>query len=105
MNSNEFKEVYLNNSTYNLTSYTSDWISSPSFQYATLTVYCSSNCNIYIEFAVDDNYQIIATDTDIVIGGSSNTIRTLIKTRYLRFRIDSIAIQPSILIVQSFYTN
>ena len=97
------KEVFVNNNTYPDPTYVSEWINLESSSYTVFTVFCSENCSLQINWAVDDQYQVIDSDSVNLIGGDTEEIVSLTKTRFVQYTVISIASNPCTLRLQAFF--
>lgn len=99
----EIREVYINNPTYPNITYITEWLNVSSSVSLTFTIFEDNNCDIVLDWAIDNNYNIINTETTALIGGNSTTIYTPVKNRFVRLSVINIAVQPSVLEVQGFH--
>lgn len=99
----EIREVYVNNPIYPNNSYISEWLNVSSSLSLTFTIFEDNNCDVVLDWATDNNYNIINTETTALVGGNSLTIYTPVKNRFVRLSILNIAIQPSVLELQGFH--
>jgi len=95
--------VFLNNQAYAQTSRQSEWINVSIASNLSYIVYCSENCQCVIEWSVDDDFQIVRTDTFNLVGGSTLNIHIPVKFRYARFNVNNILSVPCDLKCQLFF--
>jgi hypothetical protein len=95
----------LNDHNFNQTSYVSQWFDISGFIDFSFIVFCSSNCDQVVEYSFDKNYEIVRTDLYNLIANTTNEIKGLVRTRYIRFSIKNINVNPCILSTQSFYSE
>lgn len=99
----ELTKWFLNDPVYGPASYIPPFLFLGDIDDLRFTIYCSSNCDFGIEWAVDRNYEIIATDTFQALGGVEQQIEVPITARYGRIFVNTIATTPSNLKVQIFF--
>ena len=67
------------------------------------TIYCDVDCEFGFWWAVDNQYQVISTDTYQLTGGSEESITLPITARYVQIFVNNIASNPCDLKVQVFF--
>ena len=105
MTSAELHDVFQNSPTFATTTWESKWLFLADISFLQYTVYCDQNCTMGIRWAVDNNHQVVYTETEPVIASVTSEIYTNIKARYRQFFVNSIASNPCILRTQAFYTS
>ena len=100
----EILDIFLNDTTYASTSRTSEWINISTATSLTYSVYCSENCDPEIKWSVDEDHQVIETNTYPLVGGTTVKVYTPIKFRYAQFNVTSIAANPTDLKVDFFFS-
>ena len=101
--SKEITDLFFNDPTYALTSRTKDWLNVSAANSITYSVYCSEDCDMVINWAVDDQFEIIETNTSSLTGGNAKTIYMSIKAHFTRFNVTSIVSTPNDLKTQVFF--
>jgi hypothetical protein len=99
----EILQVYNNDLTYAIATYDSDWINCTSSKILVWTVYNDKAFDMGVRWAVDDQFQVIDTDTISVLAGNTGELFFNVKARFVRFFVANIAVQPSILKTQGFF--
>lgn len=99
----EIQNFFFNDVAYASTSYTSLWIDVSSTKAFTFSVYCSSDCDIKIQGAVDDAYQIVSSQNSAFLAGSSFSVTQNTGLAFVRLFIDNIAVVPCDLKIQGFF--
>lgn len=100
------KDIFLNDTNYPDSTYTSEWTNLESSSYTVFTVYCSEDCDIVVNWAVDNQFQIFDTDTVSLTGGTAEEIVLGTKASFAQYQVLNIASTPSDLKLQAwFYTD
>jgi hypothetical protein len=97
------QELNNNDSVFPDVSWTSEFLNCSNSFEVIFTAFCSQNFECVIQWAVDDNHDIIASETHAVTGGDSYTFCERVKFRKVRFIVQNIAVQPSILRTNGFF--
>jgi hypothetical protein len=100
----EITDFYFNSS-YNQINKSFEWINVSNVSALSFMVYCSSNCDIKIEWAMNNDYSIILTDSKTLIGGNSVHLEINVKSSYCRLVVDNIVTLPSDLKTQCLFFN
>jgi hypothetical protein len=87
----EIKDIFLNDLNYGLNTYINEWINISIAKSLTYSVYCSENCDVVIEYAFDNQYQITETITKNLVGGSNVSIPVNVEKRFARLSVLNIA--------------
>lgn len=99
----ELLEVFNNDPNFGSTSYVSEWINCSNSQYVVWTVYNDQNFDMEVRYAVDDQYQVIRTDTKSIIGGQTGEIFADVISRFVQFVVVNIAATPNNLKTQGYF--
>lgn len=102
---NDLEEVYINNPSYNSTEYITEWYESSAIIQYVFTVYCSSNCDISIEYATNNEFNVIDSEIKTLVSNTTQILLSSLRTKYVRFKIFNISFQPSHLICQVLYSK
>lgn len=97
--------ITIDNPNYNLSNFISQWYDVSSYTDIEFIVKCDQNLNQKIEFAMDLNFNIVDTTDIPVISNTTNLLRSIVKTRYVRFTLENILSTPCNLSCQAFYYN
>ena len=97
----EIKELYLFDAAYASATYTSEWLNITTSQRLSIIVYCSSSYTTTVEYAIDTNYLVIASDVSSNPAGTQE-LDINSKTRFCRLLITGIS-PPATLNVQGFF--
>ena len=97
------KEIFQNNPSYPDPSYISEWINADASSYITYTVYCDQNCDVQLDWAVDDSYQVIRTETIPLIAPTTVDVTYPTIARFIRFSVVNIAANPCNLKTSAFF--
>ena len=99
----ELNQVFQNSPTYGNSSWVSDFIYLGDISTIKFTVYCDQNCDFGLRWAVDNQYQVITTDTNTLTGGAEESVMVPITSRYCQFFVNNIASNPCDLKTQAFF--
>ena len=69
------------------------------------TIFCSVDCEFGFRWSVDNQFQVISTDTYQLTGGNEESILVPITARYVQIFVNNIASNPCDLKVQVFFLN
>ena len=97
------KEVNFNDPTFPNPTFISEWINLEASSYTVYTVFCSENCDLVINWAVDDGFQIIDSTTVSLTGGTTEEIIPISKALFAQYTVINIASNPANLKVQLFF--
>ena len=67
------------------------------------TIFCSVDCEFGFRWSVDNQYQVISTDTYQLTGGNEESVSMPITARYVQIFVNNIASNPCDLKVQVFF--
>ena len=99
----EIQTFFFNDVSYSSASYTSLWFNVSSSKAFTFTVFCSSDCDIVIEEAIDDGYQIICSKISSHIGGNVFSVTKNTGLAFVRLSVINIVSLPCNLKVQGYF--
>lgn len=101
----ELTELYNNDQTFGLTSWTSEWLNVSKLIKVNFIVFNDKTYDSGIRWAVDSSYQIIEDDASPTATNDTTYISSFVKARFVQFYINNISVQPSILETQGFFFN
>ena len=81
----EIREVFQNSPNFNSSSFETQFIFLADISSLKFTVFCSENCDFGFRWAVDNQLQVIDTDTFSLTGGNTQEILQPITSRYCQF--------------------
>lgn len=96
------KKYCFNDNNYSDTSFQSDWIYLADESYMTLSILTDSNADLNFYYSIDNNHEIIKTESFTITGGTFFTVNRPVITRYFQFELTSLT-NPCILNIQLFY--
>lgn len=99
----KIRDWQLDENSYPLSSYISSWENLSSIKKYSITVYSSENCNIVINYAFDDQLQVVKSDTSVLSGGETFEIFSPLITSYVQVAILDIDSNPCDLKFQAFF--
>lgn len=99
----KIRDWQVNETAYATSSYISSWENLSSSKYYTITIFCDVNCDVVIEYAFDDDLQIVRTDTTALVGGSTFELTSPLVTNFVRVSTINIASNPCDLKFQGFF--
>lgn len=90
-------------SSYPNTTLESEWIYLGDVSNTTLLFFCNNNCDLTILYSIDEIHDVVFTETYLVVSNDVLSFTNkLVKTRYMKIRLDNIVI-GSRLQIQGFY--
>jgi hypothetical protein len=98
----ELSDLFINDVVYPNTSFVTDWVNLVSANSIYITSFCSSDAVIQLDYAVDENHEIILTDIRNISAGVAIEIYLPVKTRFLKLSILGIS-PPANLKNQAFF--
>lgn len=99
----EVQNLFFNDVAYGASNYESIWVNVSASKYYTLSVFCSADCEIRIQSAADDDYQIICTTAASHVGGDLFTITRPTAFAFIRLSLVNIVSSPCDLKVQAYF--
>jgi Collagen triple helix repeat (20 copies) len=99
----ELREIFQNTAAFNDAAYESAFIYVSDVNSIKFTVYCDQNCDFGWRWAVDNNFQVIDTDTYNLVGGTSQDQLKPITSRYVQFYVNNFGSLPVDLKTQGFF--
>jgi hypothetical protein len=99
----EILDLYQNDGVFPAVGWTSQWLNCSSSFQVLFNTFESSDCEIGVRWAVDNNFEVIDEEIFPVTGGISESITREVKTRFVQFFVQNIAVQPSILRSNGFF--
>ena len=99
----ELSLYFLNNTSYPDATYEPPFTFVGDTSALKYTIYCSVNCDFGFRWCVDNQYQVISTDTYSLTGGTEQSITVPITARYVQIFVDNIASNPCDLKTQVFF--
>ena len=99
----EVQNLFFNDVSYVSPSYDSLWLNVSASKYYTISVFCSADCEIRIQSAVDDDYQIICTTSESHAANDLFTVRRPTGFAFIRLSIVNIVSSPCDLKVQAYF--
>lgn len=99
----ELISIYQNNPSNVSTMWESKPTSVSSANYLSFTVYCDQDYTLLIEWCVDEQFTLFDIDSVVVLAGTKYTLRSPVKAKYARFKVDNIGSTPNHLITQGFF--
>ena len=99
----EITTVFQNSPSFNNPSFETEFIFLADINSVKYTVFCSADCEFGFRWAVDNQFQGIATDTYSLSAGTEQSILVPITARYCQFFVNNIASLPGDLKTQAFF--
>lgn len=100
----ELSEAFINNLAYPDTSFITEWVNITSANSLYITTFCSSDALVQLDYAVDNDYEIILTETRNILSNITSEIYIPVKSRFIRISILNIT-PPVNLKNQAFFYN
>jgi len=101
----EIQQVFQNTPNFNNSSFETQFIFLGDISTLKFTVFCDQNCDFGFRWSVDNNFQVIDTDTFSLTGGTTGEVIQPITARYCQFFVNNFASLPVDLKTQSFFLN
>jgi len=98
------KNYCFHNDNYTNTTFESNWITIQDISLITLSILINSNITINVYFSMNNNFDIVKTETYNVSSNVFFTQDFQVNTKYLKFEITGIT-NPSSIDLQMFYHN